>query len=109
MGLMDLFRRKPIEARSSGSGYTAQIVAARNAYIKGASGLGELTAAVQSCVTLWEGGMALADVKGTTLLSRRTMALTARALALRGEAVFLIGDGLIPASDWDVSTRRRCS
>lgn len=105
MGLMDLFRRKPIEARSSGSGYTAQIVAARNAYIKGASGLGELTAAVQSCVTLWEGGMALADVKGTALLSRRTMALTARALALRGEAVFLIGDGLIPASDWDVSTR----
>lgn len=105
MGLMDFFRRKPLEARSSGSGYTAQIMGARNAYIKGASGLGELTATVQSCVTLWEGGMALADVKGTPLLSRRTMALTARALALRGEAVFLITDSLIPASDWDVSTR----
>ncbi len=105
MGLMDLFRRKPIEARSSGTGYTAQIMAARSAYIRGASGLGELTSTVQSCVMLWEGGMALADVKGTNLLSRRTMALTARALALRGEAVFLIGNGLIPASDWDVSTR----
>ena len=106
MGLMDLFRRKPpVETRSSGTGYTAQVIAARHAYIKGASGLGELTAAVQSCVSLWEGGMSLADVKGTTLLTRRHMAMAARALALRGEAVFLIGDGLIPASDWDVSTR----
>ena len=34
------------------------------------------------------------------------MAMVARSVALRGEAVFLIGDlGLIPVSDWDLSTR----
>ncbi|WP_281803977.1 phage portal protein [Methylocystis echinoides] len=34
------------------------------------------------------------------------MALIARALALRGEALFLIREGgLVPCSDWDVSTR----
>lgn len=104
MGIMDLFRRKPVETRSSG-GYTGLIMAARQAHVAGASGLGELTAAVQSCVTLWESGLALADVKGTDLLTRRAMALTARSLALRGEAVFLIADRLIPASDWDVTTR----
>ncbi len=60
---------------------------------------------MQSCVTLWEGGLSLADVKGTALLTRRTLALAARSLALRGEAVFLIRDKLIPASDWDLATR----
>lgn len=105
MGFMDLFKRKPVEVRSSGTGYTAQIIAARNSYITGASGLGELTGAVQACVSLWEGGLGLADVKGTDLLTRRALALTARGLALRGEAVFLIRDRLIPASDWEVTTR----
>lgn len=106
MGFMDIFRRKPApETRSSGTGYTAQVMQARSSYIGGVAGLGELTAAVQSCVTLWEGGLALADVKGTDLLSRRALALTARSLALRGEAVFLIRDRLIPASDWDLTTR----
>lgn len=106
MGFIDIFRRKPAaEARSSGAGYTAQVMQARASYIGGAAGLGELTAAVQSCVTLWEGGLALADVNGTELLTRRALALTARSLALRGEAVFLIRDQLIPASDWDLTTR----
>lgn len=105
MGFMDIFRRKAPETRSSGAGYTAQVMQARASYIGGVAGLGELTAAVQSSVTLWESGLALADVKGTDLLTRRTMALTARALALRGEAVFLIRDRLIPASDWDLATR----
>lgn len=105
MGLMDIFRRKAaVETRSSGAGYTAQIMQARASYIGGAAGLGELTAAVQSCVMLWESGFALADVKGTDLLTRRAMSLTARALALRGEAVFLIRDRLIPAIDWDLTT-----
>ncbi|MFQ8432504.1 hypothetical protein [Amaricoccus sp. W119] len=80
-------------------------MAARQSYISGASGLGELTATVQACVSLWESGLSLADVKGSNLLTRRAMALTARSLALRGEAVFLIADRLIPASDWDVTTR----
>jgi phage portal protein BeeE len=110
MGLMDIFRRRPanlhvLESRSSGAGYTAQLIAARQAYLTGASGMGELTGAVQACVSLWEGGLGLADVKGTDMLSRRALALTARALALRGEALFLIGDRLIPASDWEVTTR----
>jgi len=95
------------ETRSaSGTGYTAQIMAARESYISGGSGVGELTATVQSCVTLWESGLALADVSGTTLLSRAAMALSARSLALRGEALFLIRDsGLIPCTDWELRTR----
>lgn len=106
MGILDIFRRKTAtETRSSGTGYTAQVMQARASYIGGVAGLGELTAAVQSCVTLWEGGLALADVTGTDFLTRRALALTARSLALRGEAVFLIRDQLIPASDWDLTTR----
>lgn len=106
MGFLNLFRRRPApETRSSGGGYTAQVMQARASYIGGVAGLGELTAAVQSCVTLWEGGLSLADVRGTDMLTRRALALTARALALRGEAVFLIRDRLIPASDWDLTTR----
>lgn len=104
--MLHWFRRKPVEKRSSGMGYTGLIMAARENYISGASGLAELTGTVQACVTLWEGAFALADVQGTDLLDRRTMALAARALALRGEAVFLIRpDRLVPASDWDLSTR----
>jgi hypothetical protein len=113
MGLMDLFRRKDVlgrlaqaETRAMGTGFTAQVMAAREAWISGTIGLAELTATVQACVSLWEGGLSLADVEGTDLLDRRTLAMAARALALRGEAVFVIDDqGLIPASDWDLSTR----
>jgi hypothetical protein len=65
----------------------------------------ELTAAVQTCVSLWEGALSLADVEGTDLLTPRTLALAARSLALRGEFVALIEDDrLVPAGDWDVST-----
>lgn len=94
------------ETRSaSGTGYTSQIMAARQAYIAGRAGLGELTATVQTCVSLWESGMALADVQGTDLLTRFDMSIAARAMALRGEALFLIRDRLIPIVDWDLSTR----
>ncbi len=107
MGLMDLFRRKPeaVETRSSSTGYTAQLIGARQAYISGVSGIGELTATVQTCVSLWEGALSLADVQGAPLLNRHAMAVAARSLALRGECVFLIGDALIPAVDWELSTR----
>ncbi|OWV40782.1 phage portal protein [Mameliella alba] len=102
--IMDKLR--PIEARASGSGYTAQVIAARESYISGRSGVAELTATVQSCISLWEGGLAMADVSGTDMLPRQTMAMIARAVALTGEAVFLISDlGLVPATDWDVTTR----
>lgn len=101
------FNRKPKnETRSSGSGFTSEIVAAREAYISGSRGIGELTATVQGAVSLWEGGLCLADVTGTDLLTPRDLALSGRSLALRGEAVFLIrDDGLIPCSDWDLRTR----
>lgn len=97
---------KKTETRSSmAAGYTASILAARESYISGVSGIAELTATVQTCVTLWESAFALADVTGTDLLDRKTMALIARSLALRGETVLLIRDRLIPCADWDLSTK----
>lgn len=97
---------RPIEERSSGSGYTAQVMAARDSFISGRRGVAELTATVQSCISLWEGGFVAADVSGTDLLTRQTMAMIARGAALTGEAVYLITDlGLVPATDWDVTTR----
>jgi hypothetical protein len=88
------------------AGYTGQIMAARAGYIAGVSGLAELTGTVQACVSLWEGAFALADVEGTDMLDRRTMALLARSLALRGEGVMLIREtGLVPCSDWELATR----
>lgn len=105
MGLLQRIFGTPETRSASGTGYTSQIMAARQAYIAGRSGLGELTAAVQTCVSLWESGLALADVKGADMLTRHDMAIAARALALRGEAVFLIGDRLIPIVDYDLSTR----
>lgn len=112
MGILDLFRRRSdtaiavsVERRSSGTGFTAQLIGARQAYIAGVSGIGELTATVQGCVSLWEGALSLAHVEGAPLLTRHSMAVAARALALRGEVVFLIADELIPAVDWELSTR----
>ncbi|UWR34485.1 phage portal protein [Sulfitobacter sp. W027] len=97
---------RPIEARSGGSSYTTQVMTAREGYISGRRGVAELTATVQSCVSLWEGGFAMADVTGTDLLTRQHMAMTARSIALNGEAVFLLTEmGLVPATDWDVTTR----
>ena len=106
MGILSFFRKPKPETRASASGFTAEIMAARESYISGRTGIGELTATVQACVTLWEGGLSLADVEGTEFLTPATLAIAARSLALRGEAVFLIGNtGLIPCSDWDVRTR----
>jgi len=94
------------EKRSAGSGFTAEIVAAREAYISGRRGIAELTATAQSCVSLWEQGFTLADVDGTDMLDRASLALIGRSLALRGEAVFLIrDDALVPCSDWDLRTK----
>lgn len=101
------FNRKPkVETRASGTGYTAEVLSARESWIAGSRGIAELTGTVQACVSLWEGGLGLADVDGTDLLDRRSLSLMARSLALRGEAVFLIGDTrLIACADWDLSTR----
>ena len=106
MGLWQRLFGSKLEKRAAASGFTSEIIAAREAYISGRRGLAELTGCVQSCVSLWESGFAVADVAGTDLLDRRTMALIARSLALRGEFVGLIRDDeLVPASDWDLSTR----
>lgn len=109
MGILDLFRRRSSnleETRASGTGYTAQIMAARESYITGAGGLGEAVATVQACVSLWEAALASADVEGTRYLDRASRAIAARGLALRGESVFLIrGDRLVPVADWELSTR----
>ncbi|ARE38327.1 Tryptophan synthase beta chain [Rhodovulum sp. P5] len=100
------FNRKKTETRAAASGFTAEIIAARETYVSGARGIAELTATAQTCIGLWEAGLALADVEGTELLDRRTLALAGRSVALRGEAVFLIdGDGLVPCADWDLTTR----
>jgi phage portal protein BeeE len=99
------FNRNKAETRAAASGFTAEIVAAREAYISGRRGIAELTATAQSCVSLWEGCFALADVQGTNMLDRRSLALIGRSIALRGEAVFLIRDSLVPCSDWDLRTR----
>lgn len=101
------FKRKQIEeTRSAMSGFTAELMAARESYISGRRGIAELTATAQGAVMLWEGGLGLADVKGTDLLDRRSLALCGRSLALRGEALFLLRDDrLVPCSDWDLKTR----
>lgn len=99
-------REPKTERRSAASGFTAEIIAARESYISGRRGLAELTGTAQACVGLWEGGLALADVKGTDVLDRRAMSIVGRSLALRGEALFLIREtGLVPCSDWDLRTR----
>jgi len=97
--------KEKIETRATAQGFTAELMAARGSYLAGSRGLGELTATVQSCVSLWEHGFSMAAVKGTDYLTPHALALAARSLALRGEAVFLIDDHLIPASDWDLTTR----
>ena len=100
------FKNKATETRSTGAGYTSDIMAARASYIAGTTGLGDLTATAQSCISLWEGAFSLADVEGTEYLNRRTMALVARSLALRGEFVGLITDlGILPCADWTLATR----
>jgi phage portal protein BeeE len=101
------FKRKTAEVETrAASGFTAEVIQAREAYVSGRRGIAELTATAQSCVSMWEHGLSLADVTGTRLLDRLTLAQIGRALALRGEAVFLIaGEELVPASDWDLRTR----
>jgi phage portal protein BeeE len=99
-------RSQPIEKRSAMSGFTAELIQAREAYISGRTGFAELTATAQACISLWEGGMTLADVDGADLLECDVMAMIGRSLAVRGESVWLIGeDRLIPCSDWDLRTK----
>lgn len=95
--------KKKVEKRSGG--FTAEVMQLREQWISGSRGIGELTATAQSCMSLWENGLNLATVTGTTMLDSSTMAMIGRSLALRGEALLLIRDRLIPCSDWQISTR----
>lgn len=105
LGFLKSLLPNRIERRSAASGFTAELIQAREAYISGRRGIAELTATAQSCVSLWEGCFALADVQGTNMLDRRSLALIGRSIALRGEIVFLIRDKLVSCSDWDLRTR----
>lgn len=99
-------RQQPIEKRATASGFTSELIAARESYISGRRGLAELTGAVQSCVSLWEAGLSISEVKGSEFLRPSDLAMIGRALGLRGEYVGLIAsDRLLPASDWDVRTQ----
>lgn len=99
------WQKEKLEKRSASSGFTAEIIAARESYISGRRGIGELTASVQACVGLWEGGLTITEVEGTDYLRPRDLAMIGRSLALRGEFVGLIADRLLPASDWDLRTQ----
>jgi hypothetical protein len=68
MGILQrLFGRPEArERRSSGMGYVAEIMAARESYISGRRDLGELTATVQVCVSLWKAALAMAKVEPTS-------------------------------------------
>ncbi|WP_420343521.1 hypothetical protein [Paenirhodobacter sp.] len=106
--MFGLFKRKEpaVEKRAVPQGFTTEMMTARAEWLSGVSGVAELTAAVQSCISLWENAFALAHVEGTRMLTRQDLATFARSIALRGEAVFLIrGDRLVPVSGWDLSTR----
>lgn len=108
MNVLNLFRRAApaVEKRAAGSGFTGEVMRLREAYIRGTTGLAELTGTVSSCVALWQGGLSLAHVSGTDMLTPSMLSMIARSLALRGEFVALIdGDMLVPASDWDTRTR----
>lgn len=50
--LLKKFPTPKDETRASGSGFTAELIAARESYLSGARGIGELTGTVQSCVSL---------------------------------------------------------
>lgn len=103
--MFKFLKRNKTETRSVQGGYTGQVMALRQDWIAGHSGIGDLTATVQAAVGLWEGALAASDVQGTDLLSRAVMAQAARSLALRGESLWYIADdGLLPVSDYDFST-----
>jgi len=106
--MFNWFKRSPApEKRSAASGFTAEVIQMREAYISGRRGIAELTATAQSCVSLWENGFSIAQVDGTDMLKPSTLALIGRSLALRGESVFLIdGDRPVPCSDWDLRTNK---
>ncbi|MDJ0857440.1 MAG: phage portal protein [Dinoroseobacter sp.] len=103
--MFGFLKRKQAAPEKRASGFTAEVMTMREAYVSGSRGIAELTGTAQSAVSLWEQGIALADVEGTDLLDRQTLALAGRSLALSGEALFLIRDRLIPVAQHSLQTR----
>ncbi|NJO37687.1 MAG: phage portal protein [Rhizobiales bacterium] len=107
------FRRKPAVEIRQGQGFTAEIMSARAAFFSGSRGVAEATATVELCVSLWERAFQAADPpdRWRSLLSPAKLGMIGRALATRGQFVALIDNSgpdlrLVPATDWDVSTRQ---
>jgi len=99
------FKRKTATPEQRASGFTSEVIVAREAYLSGSRGIAELTATAQGAISLWENGIAVADVTGTNMLNRQALALAGRMLALRGEALFLIRDKLVPITEYSLRTR----
>src|SRR3546814_14896564 len=89
-----------VEKRASASGFTAEIIAARESYISGRRGIAELTATAQSCTRMWANVLSIADVDGTDLLDRLPLAIARLRHALPAAAHFFIPRGLTPVSHW---------
>jgi phage portal protein BeeE len=99
--LARIFKRSEPERRQS---FTDIAMSVRADAIQGRRGIAELTGTAQSCISLWEHGLSLADCD-EPMLTPDVLALAGRSLGLRGEALFLIRDRLVPVSDYDVTTR----
>ncbi len=99
MALIDWLRRRRVTAET----YSDMAIQLHSqAALIGASDIGEITAAVQTCVGLWEQGLSLAETEEARF-TPFVLALAARQLALTGEALFLVdGRRLVPASEWAV-------
>lgn len=96
-----LFKRPASEQRQN---FTDIAMSVRADAIRGRRGIAELTATAQSCISLWEHGLSMAD-SDEPMLTPDVLALIGRGLGLRGEALFLIRDRLVPIGDYDVTTR----
>lgn len=111
-GAITLWPFKPkIEKRES---YTSMLMQLRYAEHQGIAGVADLTATVQSCVTLWEGALSLADVYtdaplGSQIVPRpedpsgkdEDLAQSFRGRVLLPESVNVgAARGAAPSSDW---------
>ena len=68
--MFNLFKRKAEpapETRAAQDGFTGQVMALRENWLSGQTGLADLTATVQAAVGLWEGALAASHVDGTDL------------------------------------------
>lgn len=102
MGFFDWFRRQPDERRAN---YTEQALQFRADTIIGRRNLAELTGTVQTCIGLWEAGLAQAETS-LDVLTPEVLGMAGRSLGYSGEALFVMrGDELVAANSWTVATK----